>query len=607
MQFSLRIRMVVLMLAMIVCVIGYLLFFFYPKQEQKGKHQLSVNATRQLSSVSEALVPYLIQDQIAAVHEVLDVLMEQNPTWKAIIFYDRDGNRLYPLFNKPIKKSLQLKELSHIINLRGEKLGILTLIVDFGLEMKELRQQNRELIVTLSLGILLLSILMWILVDHYVRNPLQKLVKASIGLSNGDYQVALPRATNDELGDLVKSFNKMRYDLHNNYIDLSNAKQQAEQANRAKSQFLAHISHEIRTPLNAILGMNSVLAESKLSKEQRRFLQTSQNSGQTLLALINDVLDLSKIEAGQIDLSIIDFNLLELIENTADMQMQVAHEKGIEFNVELDAELPMYRRGDPDRLRQILLNVLSNAIKFTKSGGVVFSVCQKGADRTVFSVRDTGIGISPEQLSLIFKPFVQADSTTTRSFGGTGLGLTICKQLVETMGGSINVESQVGEGSTFNIILPLEPAFLRKRKDTLVATDSKPLSISTKPIKKSLSILIVDDAEENLLVLSAYLRDSSHRIVEAENGVNALEIFQKEAVDLVFMDMMMPVMDGYEATRAIRNYEKKLGLQPIPIIALTAQALKEDLDKTLEAGCNSHLTKPVSKTRLIETIDRFNQ
>jgi PAS domain S-box-containing protein len=395
--------------------------------------------------------------------------------------------------------------------------------------------------------------------------------------------------------------------INRNHLDedLYQAKAGAERANNAKSDFLAHMSHEIRTPLNAILGMNEVLMESDLGTEQKKHLQTSRNAGETLLALINDVLDLSKIEAGQIDLVSIEFNLHEMINNTANMQTLAAKEKGIDFKVELDPKIPEYVKGDPDRLRQILLNLLNNAIKFTISGGVVFSIYQKTDQRINFTIQDTGIGISEEHMAHIFRPFVQADSTTTRHFGGTGLGLTICKQLVEAMGGSIDMESRFTEGSSFHISIDLPPSNLYRSQETLTKADMNLISAEKEPPKESLNILLVDDAEENRMVVIAFLKQSPHHVIETEDGAEAVAAFKEQEIDLILIDMLMPVMDGYDATRAIREHEQALGRRPVPIIALTAQALKEDLDKTLEAGCDFHLTKPIRKDQLIKTIDRL--
>ncbi|MEO5326745.1 MAG: ATP-binding protein [Magnetococcus sp. THC-1_WYH] len=382
-------------------------------------------------------------------------------------------------------------------------------------------------------------------------------------------------------------------------VTLELAKREAEAATQSKTQFLAHMSHEIRTPLNVILGMTQILSETPVSREQHQCLETLRIGGETLLSLVNDVLDLSKIEAGQMDLTVTDFHLTKVIEQIANLQSFFAREKGIGFKVRIGQDVPHYVQGDLDRLRQVLSNVVNNAIKFTSTGKVTVTVSKGQNQYILFEVRDTGIGMSKEQTEKVFQPFIQGDSTITRKHGGTGLGLTISRKLVEIMGGTMEVDSHLGKGSCFSISLFLPPV----SSGHYSGTDSTFEEAS--PARKLLNILLVDDADENRMVVRAFLKQVAHRVIEATNGSEAIAIFQEQNIDLVLMDMLMPVLDGYSATRAIRDYEKKRGLQAVPIIALTAHALKEDLARTLEAGCDFYLTKPVRKPQLLETINKF--
>ncbi|MBF0447675.1 MAG: PAS domain S-box protein [Magnetococcales bacterium] len=385
---------------------------------------------------------------------------------------------------------------------------------------------------------------------------------------------------------------------------LHQAKIQAEQATRSKSRFLAAMSHDIRTPMNAILGMGEVLDDSGLNPVQSKALRVLTHAGENLLALINDILDLSKVEAGQLQLENISFVLKELVEGTCQILYQKAVANAIGFHLNIHPDCPHRVMGDPQRIRQVLLNLLGNALKFTQKGEIILTVNPLQGDLVQFSVSDTGIGISGDQLEQIFNPFVQAESSTTRRFGGTGLGLSICSQLIQIMGGQIQVESAVGKGSRFLFTIPLPHS-----------TDTSPATAgSLRPEKKcyckkgqatgdmALKILIADDAKDNLEVISAFLSDTPHHLRMVANGEEATRAFKSEPFDIVLMDMHMPILDGFQATAQIRSWETEQGQPPTPIVALTANAMREDMEKTAAFGCDVHLSKPVRKARLLEVI-----
>ena len=317
----------------------------------------------------------------------------------------------------------------------------------------------------------------------------------------------------------------------------------------------------------------------------------------------------SKIEAGQLELEILDFNLSELIQDALEILSLQAEDKKLALMLEPNP-FPenIWVSGDQSRIRQILLNLLSNAIKFTNQGEVVVRLEQNDKDAIVIFVSDTGIGIPKDKRQYIFQQFTQANVSISRQYRGTGLGLAICKQLTEKMNGTIELESEVGVGSVFKLTLPLptiatpvyslsDPANNQEK-----ATDT-----TSKAAANGLTILLVDDAEENLIIFHAFLNTTGHTIKTAENGAEALMMFQKERYDIVFMDMEMPVMDGYSATKAMRTWELENGLPQTPIIALSAHAMQEHTQRSLKAGCNLHLTKPIRKAKLLEYINQFKE
>lgn len=468
--------------------------------------------------------------------------------------------------------------------------------------------------------------------------------------------------------------------------ELAKTRDEALRAAQVKSEFLASMSHEIRTPLNAIVGMAELLGETPLNAEQSRYLSVFQHAGDALLGLVDDILDFSRIEAGQLTLENVVYEPRHVVQQVIDIHALNAEESGIALGMRVVGEVPDLNRGDPVRLRQALLNLVSNALKFTDQGAVTVTI--SNADGTLqFAVSDTGIGIPEDKLQAIFERFTQLDGSATRRFGGAGLGLALCSRLVAAMGGSIDCESQVGTGSVFTLRLPLLPVdardvvayqelravarseFKRPRSQPKPkmqsvdrmrlsggndATEGKP-EVAAKveaevqpdvqagvaaaveanalvaPSHSSRSrasaragaleheraserfadqrsereILIVEDNEDNRLLIRAYLEHTPYRFDEATNGAQALSRCQRHRYRLVLMDIQMPVMDGYAATEAIRAFEKTVGADRVPIIALTANAVQEDVERSLAAGCQAHLTKPIRRKTLLNVVEHY--
>ena len=456
--------------------------------------------------------------------------------------------------------------------------------------------------------------------SRLIVRPLVLLNNAMVSVREGNLEPIRLSRTGDEIEQLGDSFNEMIAALaatkrqvadHQEHLEekirirtaaLVESTRRAEAGTRAKSEFLANMSHELRTPMNGILGMLDIVLDGRLSLTQREDLETAKDSALSLLSLVNDILDLSKIEAGKMNLEKIRFEPRELADGCCSVLLPRARQKGLAFRCQIAPEVPDFLLGDPLRLQQVLMNLVGNAIKYTHAGSVELRVgCRPAAAPGVVELRldvlDTGIGIPADKLDSIFEKFTQADGSITREYGGTGLGLAISKSLVEMHGGRLWVDSEVGLGSAFHVSLPLQLAPAPAPEAEGPAAKPPADAASSSPGH----ILIVEDNPTNQKVVVGLLGKRGYRTSVANDGRQALEALERTAFDLILMDVQMPVLDGLEATRLIRRDAR---WKALPVVGLTAHAMVGDRQRCLDAGMDDYLPKPIRPAALIETIQR---
>jgi signal transduction histidine kinase/ActR/RegA family two-component response regulator len=381
--------------------------------------------------------------------------------------------------------------------------------------------------------------------------------------------------------------------------ELTRERELADARSRAKTELLAHVSHEMRTPMNAVLGFSDILARSPLKPDQAHYVELLGHAGRQAFALINDLLDNARIESGRLELASHPFNLVDLVELQQELLRERAQSQGLWLRVFARTEATGWLRGDQQRVAQIVTNLVANAIKFTKSGGVTVELSRQADGLVLISVQDTGIGIAGERLERIFQPFAQADASIAREFGGTGLGLSITRSLARLMGGDVGVHSRPGEGSRFDVSLDL-PDTAPPRGEP--GGELRPERIAP---RRPLDLLLAEDNDVNVLVIEGMLAPLGHRITRVPDGAQAVAALRRGDFDLVLMDMLMPGLDGLGATRQWRAIEAEQGLPRTPIVALTANAFDTDVQQSLAAGCDAHLTKPLSLAALLQALARY--
>lgn len=597
-------------------------------------NQSTIEITRVRARIQEVLLLYRLTQDKKYVHELeilrrervkllenIGNLTKTNRKWevqtKAVVGGLSESQFLQDQMMRGVQEKNfkhadeSFRQLSTILEINSARLRDMSLSLEIELQKDQRRFQDLFVrifwIIVFVFGLVFVSILS-ILVFYrlQVLKPLLLLQKGFQEISEGNMNVQIPLGNySKEIHAMGEDFNEMAMALKASQKSIIEAREDALQAARIKSDFLSNMSHEIRTPMNAIIGMADLMNDGELPPEQNRYLQILRKSSRLLLNIVNDILDYSRLELGITAIEAVAFDLQSLAARTSDIIEVLAKQKGLRYIFKFTPTHECWVKGDPKRFEQIIVNLLGNAVKFTDSGFVEFSVevtesSQPEKQHIKIEVVDSGIGISPENRDRIFTRFSQSDKSISKIYGGTGLGLAIVKQLADNMNGKISVQSEVNQGSrfTFEIELPKAEKAVGGAA-TEIADESAAVNHLAIP---EIEVLLVDDNPDNRLLVEIYLEKTKAHVTTAEDGQQAVKAAAQKNFDVILMDMQMPVMDGYTATAKIRENEKNENRPRSKIIALTAYALKEEVERSYKAGCDTHLTKPIKRSRLFQTI-----